>query len=266
MHKISIPLFIISMNENRNRSLDFVKGYGVIIMVVHHSIEYFASNTYYLRYVRFVTGLFIFTTGFIISNMYYNRLHQKDTKQSTSFKLMKRGVKLLVLFLFTNTLIESLLHYFLNTPYIFWNNLFKIFILGDYDLASFALLLPISYLLLFSSILLFSFKHLKTIILTVSTILFIICSTFFLNQTTAFNLRFFTIGLVGSVLGFIDKNKFERIIKIWYVTVPLYLVFKLLVVFIKLYYFDKIRPAAYYTKHFFHVFVKTNIVMPAKNQ
>lgn len=58
-------------NSDRDVSLDFVKGILVIVMVIYHVMNYFSTaGPDSFGYVRFVTGSFIFVSGYIISTFY----------------------------------------------------------------------------------------------------------------------------------------------------------------------------------------------------
>ena len=92
------------MND-RDLSLDFVKGFLVICMVIYHTISYFTTAGYDgIKYLRFVTGSFIFISGYIVA-VFYRRKFELDNK--TTFKrLVIRGLKLLLIFTFLNIIIN----------------------------------------------------------------------------------------------------------------------------------------------------------------
>ena len=64
------------MKKTRNYSLDFVKGICVIVMVIYHTIDYYFPQSFFLHYLLFVSGAFVFITGFIITHIYPNRFEQ----------------------------------------------------------------------------------------------------------------------------------------------------------------------------------------------
>ena len=56
----------VEQNVSRNAPLDFVKGLLVIAMVVYHEMNYFSTaGPEGFGHVRFVTGSFIFISGYI---------------------------------------------------------------------------------------------------------------------------------------------------------------------------------------------------------
>ena len=57
-------------SRSRDSGLDFLKGFLVLVMVVHHSLEYFLGPRYpVIKYFDFVTGAFVFVAGFIVSSI-----------------------------------------------------------------------------------------------------------------------------------------------------------------------------------------------------
>src|SRR5437868_74126 len=57
-----------SVGEARKRDshFDFLKGFLVVIMVGHHTLEFFAGLSHPLiKYLDFVTGGFVFAAGFL---------------------------------------------------------------------------------------------------------------------------------------------------------------------------------------------------------
>lgn len=137
----------------RNLILDFVKGVLVIFMVIYHALNIFTSAGWEAySYIRFVSGSFLFISGYIIS-IYYAQKFDLN-KLSTSMRLAVRGIKLLSIFTLLNLTIQisgignpnkiqAGMHYFLNNGH-------DIFGLGKPGLASFQILLPIAYLMILS--------------------------------------------------------------------------------------------------------------------
>src|SRR5215212_9205486 len=74
----------------RDLGLDFVKGVLVIVMVAYHVLDYFVVGADLLyRYLHFVSGAFIFTTGYVVAGFYKDK-YVKD-KARTSKRLISRG-------------------------------------------------------------------------------------------------------------------------------------------------------------------------------
>src|SRR5262245_25828550 len=92
-------------DTTRDLPLDFVKGMLVIVMVIYHVMNIFStarSEAY--GYIRFVSGSFIFISGYIIA-IFYEQKFQID-RIGTSQRLIMRGLKLLLVFTVLNILIN----------------------------------------------------------------------------------------------------------------------------------------------------------------
>jgi len=158
-------------NLERDLGLDFVKGFLVIVMVAYHVTDYFVTGgmsttgapALLYRYLHFVSGAFIFTTGYVVAE-YYKHKYFLD-KWKTSRRLVNRGLKLIGIFSLANLLINFLqLHNFNNTqfgPKFFLENLVPIFVYGAGKLSSFEVLLPIGYLLVVSPLLLVAYARFR---------------------------------------------------------------------------------------------------------
>lgn len=145
--------------HQRILALDFTKGVLVLFMVVYHWINYFiGTQSELLRYLRFLTPSFIFITGFLVSAIYLGRYDVNDT--TVSRRLAYRGIKILGLFVLLNALISVLsIHPHdrnVLDPFSA-HNLFSVYVIGNTavagvgKIASFFILIPISYLLLLSA-------------------------------------------------------------------------------------------------------------------
>src|SRR4029077_18017254 len=118
----------------RIAALDFTKGTLVLFMVLYHWLNYFVSpegDIY--RYLRFLTPSFIFITGFLISNVYLARYHRADRR--VPWRLVKRGVKLLVVFVCLNVAISLLLSDSANRRMLFGDlslrNMMAVYVMGN---------------------------------------------------------------------------------------------------------------------------------------
>ena len=89
----------------RDMPLDAVKGILVVLMVVYHAMNIFSTaGAEDYAHIRFVSGSFIFVSGYIVASFYYARF--KADWGDTSKRLVLRGVKLLALFTLLNVLIN----------------------------------------------------------------------------------------------------------------------------------------------------------------
>ena len=190
----------VEQNVSRNAPLDFVKGLLVIAMVVYHEMNYFSTaGPEGFGHVRFVTGSFIFISGYIIST-FYEKKYRTD-RVATSKRLLIRGLKLLMIFSALNLLIH--LTGFGNPnkgPFgiqRYLSNLLEIYGSGSSRVAAFQILLPISYLLLISPIFLYFSGFKKTCIITTLLIAF----GFSFLDIDSGNLSLGIVGLIGLSVG-----------------------------------------------------------------
>jgi peptidoglycan/LPS O-acetylase OafA/YrhL len=200
-----------SPKGRRIPALDFTKGSLVLIMVLYHWLNYFSGMQWaYYRYLRFLTPSFIFITGFMISNVYLSKYAAADPR--LSMRLLTRGLKLIAIFLVLN-LSRIFVIPLLGTGFLVQNpldlgNIFAVFVSGNLPaaggkLVSFSILVPISYLLMFSGALMLPYRlykytfHLVCVLLLLS--IFIILG---LTGARSYNLEFITIGMLGVVTGF----------------------------------------------------------------
>jgi peptidoglycan/LPS O-acetylase OafA/YrhL len=193
--------------SNRDSNLDFVKGILVIFMVIYHIMNYFTTaGAEEFEYVRFVSGSFIFLSGYIVST-FYEKKYRSD-KAGISQQLFIRGLKLLIIFTTLNVLINltGIGNPNKPTPNIeqFLNNVTTIYFSGERRFAAFQILLSISYLLMLSPVLLFFAWFMKS---GIGIILAAMFCFLFLNMES----EIFEMGLVG-ITGFsigVVMNKLE---------------------------------------------------------
>src|SRR5262245_13309087 len=94
----------IVTSRARDGSFDFLKGFLVIVMVAHHALEYFAGKTHpFIKYLDFVTGGFVFAAGFMV--VFLMRSGAAADRVGFALRLIKRGLKLIVLFLLVNVVL-----------------------------------------------------------------------------------------------------------------------------------------------------------------
>jgi len=199
------------MVSERDINLDFTKGVLVITMVLHHSMTYFAYISIYSKYIKylyFVTGAFVFISGFIISSIYLNKYNIHET--NIYRRLVSRGSKLLIICMILNILSmiinssKSALNYETCSGFIG-----QFFLFGDWSTIAFSLLIPIAYTLFLSGLLIYALQYHLNIIIYVSLSFFIYCSIMFYDNKEAYYLRFITIGLCGLAAGLLSKERIE---------------------------------------------------------
>ena len=166
MPTTNMPTTATPLKTQRISALDFTKGTLVLLMVLYHWLNYFIGIQWgYYQYLRFLTPSFIFITGFMVSRVYLAKYDPTDGR--LSLRLFTRGLKLLAIFIVLNVarivvipiLSTGVLERNLFDP----DNLFIIFLSGNLwglggKLVSFSILVPISYLLMFSGSLMFPYR------------------------------------------------------------------------------------------------------------
>lgn len=196
---------ITPAHTSRDTALDFLKGFLVEIMVIYHIFNYyFEVRPPILLYIDFVTGSFVFISGYLVSSVYQTKY--RDNLRKMFFRLFYRGGKLLLLFLLINFAIYSAAIKNYN-GYEFkmdqlLANLGSILLAGSAKISAFELLVPIAYTLLLSSILVIISTRALIILPTIALIL---CVSLFVNQDHFFNLYYISIGLCGVAVGFFSQ-------------------------------------------------------------
>ncbi len=199
--------------RGRDDALDFLKGFLVLIMVVHHSLEYFMGRDYpAIKYFDFVTGAFVFVAGFVVSNIYGARLGL--ISRQTCWRLIQRACKIILLFLVINTAINVVVKSNYNgRPFglaQFYSESYSVFWPGNKAVAAFEILLPIAYTLIVSALLLLWFRVKLLLVLPVSGLL-VYCS---LLEDPPFNLYYLCLGLSGFGVGlFCDRARAHTLIQ-----------------------------------------------------
>jgi len=186
--------------SDRDLHLDFVKGVLVVVMVIYHTMNYFfTSSPEDFAYIRFVTGSFIFISGYIISAVYMKK-YRMD-KNRICLRLIVRGLKLFIMFTVLNLSINLLaIENYKGVQFglqNYLNNIGQIYISGNSRSVAFQILVPISYLLIVSTayIIFYGFKKTTIALTLILTFLYT-----FLN-IDSYNLYLVLIGLVGLSVG-----------------------------------------------------------------
>jgi hypothetical protein len=179
-------------------------------MVLYHWINYFIGPQWpYYFYLRFLTPSFIFITGFMISHVYLAKYDVADPRLPK--RLFMRGLKLMAIFLVLNVarvFIVPLLHTgaLVENP-LDVRSLFIVFVSGNLSvvsgkLVSFSILVPISYLLMFSGALMFPYRFYRYTFHVVCVSLLSSILILGLIGAQSQNLEFVTIGMLGVLTGF----------------------------------------------------------------
>ena len=227
--------------SQRIPSFDFTKGFLVLFMVLYHWLNYFYGiHGDIYKYLRFLTPSFIFITGFLIAHVSFAKYGAGSLKLSQ--RLFVRGIKLLILFIALN-MITSVI-----APSSFvrslWSgraalaNLNSIFLVGEITgsasgkIAVFAILVPIGYLLILSSLISMACRLFKYAFQAAC-----LCSLFLMIYLTwrnseSTNVELIAIGLFGVVIGFTSQELIQRMVRhIWVIGVA-YIAYLLIITFL----------------------------------
>lgn len=207
-------------------ALDFTKGALVLIMVLYHWINYFYGGQDQ-RYLRFLTPSFIFISGFIVSNIYFSKYGISDAQLPK--RLIQRGLKILAVFVVLNVTRSFLDLGRSHGQSLSITNLINLYLLGTgvgggpAKAVAFFILVPISYLLMLSSVLLIASRYYRYTFHAV-------CSVFlvwvFISNSQGFeipNLELVAIGLLGVIAGYLPIEKVNAAVQHPYLLAAAYL-------------------------------------------
>ncbi|MEO5925026.1 MAG: hypothetical protein ABIR70_14490 [Bryobacteraceae bacterium] len=218
--------------RSRISAFDFMKGALVFVMVGYHWLNYFSDNQSLYKYLRFLTPSFIFITGFLISSVYLPRYDRRSWQIPA--RLLQRGLKLFLLFIGLNLTLWSLSAVnggpALLASRISLNSLLDLAISGsthsaDGKVASFYILLPISYLLLVSSGVLSLLRFQRHAIEWASAIAMLGALALYQFGTENANLEMLAIGLLGVAIGCIPLATITGVVMRPLLIVPAYLLY-----------------------------------------
>ena len=199
-----------SRKLQRIPALDFTKGALVLLMVLYHWVNYFIGPQWgYYEYLRFLTPSFIFIAGFMISNVYLLKYAAADPRLPK--RLFIRGLKLIAIFIALN-LARTFVVPLLGTGALVQHpldpkNLFTVFVSGNVPVAggklvAFSILVPISYLLMFSGALMLPYRFYKYTFHAVCALLLFSVLILGLTGLKSPSLEVITIGMLGVLTGF----------------------------------------------------------------
>jgi peptidoglycan/LPS O-acetylase OafA/YrhL len=219
--RLEVPVTARSSKSQRIPALDFTKGALVLIMVLYHWINYFIGPQWaYYEYLHFLTPSFIFITGFMISNIYLSKYGVTDPRLSK--RLFSRGLKLIAIFLILN-IARTFVVPLLGTGALIQNpldakNIFTVFVSGNLPaagvkLVAFSILVPISYLLMFSGVLVLPYRLYKYTFHLVCVLLLTSILILGLTGGHSYNLEFVTIGMLGVLAGFIPISAINNFVR-----------------------------------------------------
>jgi hypothetical protein len=198
--------------RERNAALDFTKGALVLCMVLYHCFNYFHHDKDILKYLHFLPPSFIFIAGFLVTNIYLARYDVGDPRMHR--RLFVRGFKLLLIFIGLNLAVHTLFSVNYNRRQLgldfLFDHLDSIFITGEERAAVFEVLLPISYLLLLSGVLLKGCRIFRYFLHLVAGAAIAVCLILAFQGRLVFNLELLSMGLLGMVVGFIPLRRIDH--------------------------------------------------------
>jgi len=213
-------------------ALDYVKGALVLIMVLYHWINYF-QGPHDNRYLRFLTPSFICITGFLISHVYFSRYGIKDP--GLPKRLAERGLKLFGVFVLLN-LARGLFSppppaAFDSPAQSALRRIVDVYVIGtglgggQYKAVAFFILVPISYLLILSALLVFVsrfYRHTFHVACALSLLCIVAMDV---RGIESGNLELLAIGLMGVIVGYLPLEKLNTLIRRPYLLGAAYLLY-----------------------------------------
>jgi len=215
----------------RNPALDFAKGALVLIMVLYHWLDYF-YGPHDSRYLRFLTPSFIFITGFLISNIYLSKYDVSSPKLPK--RLLQRGLKILGVFAVLNVTRNLLVQgsSLSQASPSAWSirNLVDVYLTGggleegQAKAVAFFVLVPISYLLILSALLVVVSRFYRYTFYVVC--LFCVLCTVALNFMGFHTyLELLTIGLLGVITGYVPVERVNALVRHPYLLAVAYVLY-----------------------------------------
>lgn len=212
--------------NGRVASLDFVKGTLVLLMVLYHWLNYYVGLQWGgYRYLRFLTPSFIFITGFLVSHVYLERYSYKDPR--LHFRLARRGLKLLLLFIGLNVIAEQTVggRFVLSgsDPAGLLAAADAILVKGT-GRAAFDILVPIAYFLLLTPVVLVISSRLRIPLFALAAVAIMVTTLAEMGWDNP-HLEMLSIALVGLAVG---ARRYARIVgalRAPVVLVPVYLIY-----------------------------------------
>lgn len=219
---------MMATTGKRILALDFTKGALVLIMVLYHWINYFCGPQDQ-RYLRFLTPSFIFISGFIISNVYMSKYGISDLHLPK--RLIQRGLKILAVFVLLNEFRDFLTLGRAQGQAWSMGTLVGTYLIGSSvgggqaKAVTFFILVPISYLLILSALLLVVSRFYRY---TIHVVCLLLLVSVVISNAKGFeipNLELLAIGLLGVIAGYLPIEKVNSSVRHPYLLAAGYLVY-----------------------------------------
>lgn len=198
-------------------ALDFTKGVLVMFMVLYHWLDYFYGSQHDIyRYLRFLSPSFIFITGFLVSQVYLPKRRLGDRRSSR--RLMQRGLKIMILFTALNSLIALLTPDPAGALAAFFSPhaLLAVYVTGNTPVvgvgkaAAFQILVPISLLLMLSSVVLIGSQSARYIFHAACSVSLLGIFALYQVGLESANLEAVSMGLLGTVAGYAPILRLDK--------------------------------------------------------
>lgn len=202
-------------NMDRNHTIDFTKGILVILMVVYHSLNYLDYGTLPHDHMAFLPPSFIMIVGIIITRYYIPKYKMNNRKLDT--RLLIRAIKLVVLFTMLNLgaqiIIGGKYHrvtFMLEQFLMDWK---MTYVLGNRKGIAFEILLPISYFLILSILILRLQAKTQIFIGSLTLGLIFVCVVMEYFKCSISYLNMISSGVVGLTIGLLPVRVVDKFAK-----------------------------------------------------
>jgi len=227
----SMEMMSTNAKAARNPALDFTKGALVLIMVLYHWLNYF-YGPHDNRYLRFLTPSFIFITGFLISNVYISKYGISAPQLPK--RLLERGLKLLGVFAALNLTKNLLTRETSLSPSTSaaWSAKYFIdmYVTGSAAVGlqakavAFYVLVPISYLLILSALLVVLARFYKHTFYA-ACLVFLVCAVTLDYFELHIYIELLAVGLLGVLAGYLPIERVNALTRHPYWIMLLYLIY-----------------------------------------
>lgn len=190
----------------RDSTFDQLKGLLVLLMVAYHVLSIASTApAESFRYIRFISGSFIFISGYVISH--FMLADFRASPRVATVRLIKRGLKIVLLFTALNLALRS--SGFGNAEKLALGaarepaQLAWVYLTADPRLASFIILLPIGYLLVAAPAILalaLAQRRTRTVAAALLLIALVLGAIPAVTDISA-NVEFMLVGLIGLSTG-----------------------------------------------------------------
>lgn len=187
--------------QKRDEQVDAMRGWCVLVMAVHHCINYFPG--YSLLHWRFVSGAFPFLAGYLMTSILVGRRGEAADRYWLGWRLLTRGLKLIALCLALNAIMIFLLQLGKKGRSSSLIELIgNVVIYGDYKTISFSLLVPIGYTIAIGGLLLVLGMMRPKVIGILCGVLFSYCLASEWFGRGEYYLALLSIGVFGMAAGY----------------------------------------------------------------